>query len=84
MNPSIDWQKGMLEWRESISRKTPQKSTTEWYTFIKSLLYEKTPKKQTNQPITMTTEEDKEEYLNQTQNPLLSFSHDFAKQENTT
>ena len=24
MNPSIDWQKGMLEWRESTSRKTPR------------------------------------------------------------
>ena len=76
MNPSIDWQKGTLGWRKPISKKTLAEATIEWYTFVKSLLHEpkKTrskPKIQLNKkPVTVVMEEDEEEQLNRTQNPL--------------
>ena len=70
MNPLIDWQKGTLEWRKSTSGKQPQETTIEWYTFVQSLLNKEDLKKQTNRPVTITTEKDKEEHLNRTQNPL--------------
>ena len=69
MNPLIDWQKGTLEWRKSTSGKQPQETTIEWYTFVQSLLNKEDLKKQTNQPVAITTEKDKEEHLNRTQNP---------------
>jgi hypothetical protein len=82
MNPLIDWKKGTLEWRKwkhSVLKKQPEESKTiEYYTFVKGMIEKIEPKKPKSgkrskpkkQLVTMITEEDKEEYLNRTQNPL--------------
>ena len=65
MNPLIDWQKGTLEWRQwkhSMLKKPPDESKTiEYYTFAQDT------QQRSNQevkPVTMITEEDKEEETN--------------------
>jgi hypothetical protein len=76
MNPLIDWKKGTLEWRKwkrSVLKKQLQElMTIEYFTFIQNLVNRSKPKKSKTKkrPVTMTAEEDKEEYLNRTQNPL--------------
>jgi hypothetical protein len=76
MNPLIDWKKGTLEWRKwkrSVLKKQPEESMTiEYFTFIQNLVNRSKLKKSKTKkrPVTITTEEDKEEYLNRTQNQL--------------
>jgi hypothetical protein len=82
MNPLIDWKKETLEWRKwkhSVLKKQPEESKTiKYYTFVKGMIEKTEPKKPKSgkkskpkkQPVIMITEEDKEEYLNHTQNPL--------------
>ena len=71
MNPLINWQKGTLEWRQwkhSMLKKPPIESKTiKYYTFAQDTQQRS---KQEVKPVTMVTEEDKEEDINHTRNSL--------------
>ena len=65
-NPSINWRKGTLRWRNS-----PEESKeVTYYTYVQNLLKEPTLKKIQREQIPIVKEEDAKGYLNSTQHSL--------------